>query len=80
MGNICSTIIRKMLAPGSLKEVNFYCEHYKISPKEFLEYFRSFIRKNARFGTSELYNFFLKNDNSGFKSVFGLFMTRFLNE
>lgn len=33
VGNICSTIIRKMLSPGSLKEVNFYCEHYKISPK-----------------------------------------------
>lgn len=54
-----------MLSPGSLREVTFYCEHYKISPKEFLEYFRSFIRKNARFGTSELYNFFLDRNVKG---------------
>ena len=69
-----------MLSSSSLKEVKFYCEHYNVSTKDFLEYFRSFLRKNVRFGTSELYTFFLKHDKEAYKNVFGLFMTRFINE
>ena len=69
-----------MVSKSSLREVKFYCKHYKVSPKQFLEYFRAIIRKNARFGTSELYNFFLGGKEEGFRSVFGLFMSRFLNE
>ena len=45
-----------------------------------MDYFRSFVRKNMRFGTSELHNFFSKDENKGIQIVFSLFFIRFLNE
>ena len=45
-----------------------------------MDYFRSFIRKNLRFGTSSLNSFFSKTKDRGIQVVFSLFMIRFLNE
>ena len=69
-----------MVSPANEKEIRFYCKKLEVSYRDYTEHFRSILRKEKRFGTSELYNFFSKSEDRGFQIVFGLFLTRFLNE
>jgi hypothetical protein len=79
VGHILAIVIKKMLTSIFEREVKFYCKHFKVNYREFINHFIAISGKKSKFGTSELGKFFNDNyPNKGYQKVFGLFLVRFL--